>query len=38
MLKLMDIDFKKECVITNVRTVLYNKLKIDVKNILEYDF
>ncbi len=38
MLKLMDIDFKKDCVITNVRTVLYNKLKIDVKNILEYDF
>lgn len=38
MLKLMDIDFKKECVIANVRTILYNKLKIDVKNILEYDF
>jgi hypothetical protein len=38
MLKLMDIDFKKECVLTNVRTTLYNKLKIDVKNILEYEF
>jgi len=38
MIKLMDIDFKKECVLTNVRTVLYNKLKIDVKNILEYEF
>lgn len=38
MVKLMDIDFKKDCVLTNIRTTLYNKLKIDVKNILEYEF
>jgi len=38
MFKLMDIDFKKEGVLTNVKSALYNKLKIDVKNILEYEF
>jgi len=36
--KLMSIDFKNETILSKAKTSLYNKLKTDMKQIIEYEF
>ena len=38
IIKLMSISFKDENTFNKVRTILYNHLKIDLKNLIEYEF
>ncbi len=38
LLKLMNVSFKDENTVAKMRTLLYNHLKTDFKNLVEYDF
>ncbi len=38
IIKLMSISFKDETTFNKVKTILYNHLKIDLKNLIEYEF
>lgn len=38
IIKIMAINFKDDITFNKVRTILYNHLKIDLKNLIEYEF
>jgi hypothetical protein len=38
LIKLMGIDFKQESLLSKIRTNMYNKMKTDMKALIEYEF
>lgn len=38
MVKLMNVDFKQESILSKVRSAMFNKMKTDMKALIEYDF
>jgi hypothetical protein len=38
MSKLMSIDFKQDTTLNKVKTMMYNQMKTDMKNLIEYEF
>ena len=37
-IKLMSVDFKQESTLSKIRSALYNKMKTDMKALIEYEF
>ena len=38
IIKLMDISFQQDASLSKLKTLLYNYLKVDLKNLIEYEF
>jgi len=38
MVKLMSVEFKQESTLSKVRTMMYSKIKTDMKSLIEYEF
>ena len=34
----MDVKFNNETIITRYKSLLYNKIKVDMKNLIEYEY
>jgi hypothetical protein len=38
LIKIMDVKFNNETIITRYKSLLYNKIKVDMKNLIEYEY
>uniref|UniRef100_A0A6C0EPX0 C2H2-type domain-containing protein n=1 Tax=viral metagenome TaxID=1070528 RepID=A0A6C0EPX0_9ZZZZ len=38
MIKLMGVEFKQDSTLSRIRTMMYNKMKTDMKSLIEYEF
>ena len=38
IIKIMDVKFNNETIITRYKSLLYNKIKVDMKNLIEYEY
>ena len=38
IIKIMDVKFNNETTLTRYRSLLYNKIKVDMKNLIEYEY
>ena len=38
LIKIMDIKFNNETIISRYKSLLYNKIKVDMKNLIEYEY
>ena len=38
IIKIMDVKFNNETTISRYKSLLYNKIKVDMKNLIEYEY
>jgi hypothetical protein len=38
LIKLMNIDFKQDAILSKIKSQMFNKLKTDMKMLIEYEF